>query len=62
MTDPIIQFYSSIKSNYKEILTMFFGFVFFWIMTFVICEFIGQLAKFELERMLKKYFNWRDKK
>jgi hypothetical protein len=57
MHDPIIQFYSCIKTNWKEILTMFFGFVFFFELSLLVSGFICGVLKFYLGKINRKYFN-----
>jgi hypothetical protein len=60
--DALKQFLESIKSNHRELIIIFFGFVFMCYSVFLICDLVFDVLKFEGERMLKKYFTFRQKK
>ncbi len=60
MLDPIIAFYNSILLYWKELLTMFFLFVLSWDLSFVVSGFIRDVVEFELNRLLKSYFRFRE--
>jgi hypothetical protein len=58
--DPLLHFYNSILLYWKELLTMFFLFVLSWELSFVVSGFIRDVVEFELNRLLKSYFRFRE--
>jgi hypothetical protein len=60
--NPLKHFLDSFWTYREEVFYFISGVMLGVTMIYIAIKFLCDIVEFELDRMLKKYFNWRDKK